>query len=132
MSNEDNVTKKEGSGRPGKGEIYQIRIKGHLDSQWSEWFNGFAISHQDDGTTVLIGPIADQPALHGLLVKIRNPLTGRRPAKIVRDPPRHPCMDHCAHDTVAVRYRRDTGDPAQNRRIAILPDRRLSRVRPVS
>ncbi|MCP4544201.1 MAG: hypothetical protein GY832_44380 [Chloroflexi bacterium] len=53
-------------------EIYQIRVKGHLDSHWSEWFDGLAIAHQDDGTTVLTGPIADQPALHGLLVKIRN------------------------------------------------------------
>lgn len=72
MSIEGNVTNEECLGIPGKGEIYQIRVKGHINHQWSEWFGGFAITHQDDGTTVLTGPIADQPALHGLLVKIRN------------------------------------------------------------
>ena len=51
---------------------YQIIVKGHLDHQWSEWFEGLSITHGEDGTTVLAGPIADQAALHGLLVKIRN------------------------------------------------------------
>jgi hypothetical protein len=51
---------------------YQIIVKGHLDHQWSEWFEGLSITHGEDGTTVLAGPVADQAALHGLLVKIRN------------------------------------------------------------
>jgi hypothetical protein len=51
---------------------YQIVVEGHLDHQWSEWFEGLSITHGEDGTTVLAGPVADQAALHGLLVKIRN------------------------------------------------------------
>ena len=53
-------------------KVYQIRVKGHLDHSWSEWFEGLSMTHEEGGTTVLIGPIADQPALHGLLVKIRD------------------------------------------------------------
>ena len=52
--------------------VYRIRIKGHLNGSWSEWFNGLIITHEEDGTTVLTGPVADQPALHGLLIRIRN------------------------------------------------------------
>ncbi len=55
-----------------ESQVYQIRLKGHLDSDWSEWFEGLSVTHEEDGTTVLIGPVADQPALHGLLVKIRD------------------------------------------------------------
>ena len=51
---------------------YRIRIKGHLDSSWAEWFDGLTITHQDDGTTLLIGPVSDQPALHGLLARINS------------------------------------------------------------
>ena len=51
---------------------YQIRIKGHLDSSWSDWFDGFTIIHQSDGTTILMGSVSDQPALHGLLAKVHN------------------------------------------------------------
>jgi len=54
------------------GEIYQIKVEGHLDSSWSEWFDGLIITYEEDSTTVLVGPVADQPALHGLLTKIRN------------------------------------------------------------
>ena len=53
-------------------EIYQIRVKGHLDGSWSEWLGGLAIIHKEDGTTVLTGTVADQSALYGLLVKIRD------------------------------------------------------------
>ena len=55
-----------------ESRVYQIRIKGHLNSSWSEWFEGLSMTHEEDGTTVLTGPVADQPALHGLLVKIRD------------------------------------------------------------
>lgn len=49
---------------------YQIRLKGHLDARWSDWFDGLALSHQANGTTLLEGPVVDQAALHGLLVRI--------------------------------------------------------------
>jgi hypothetical protein len=55
-----------------ESQVYQIRVRGHLDSSWSEWFECLSITHEEEGTTVLTGPIADQPALHGLLVKIRD------------------------------------------------------------
>ena len=60
-------------------DIYRIIIKGHLDSDWSDWFDGLSIAHQGDGETVLTGPIVDQTALHGVLIKIRDlglPLIG--------------------------------------------------------
>lgn len=52
--------------------IYQIKVKGQLDSSRSEWFEGWTITPEDDGTTVLTGRVADQSALHGVLLKIRN------------------------------------------------------------
>lgn len=52
--------------------IYQITLKGHLDPGWAEWFDELAISHQPDGTTLLTGPVVDQAALFGLMLKIRD------------------------------------------------------------
>jgi hypothetical protein len=54
--------------------VYQIRVKGRLDRKWSEWFDGFAIVAHPQGNdeTLLTGPVADQAALHGLLLKIRD------------------------------------------------------------
>ena len=57
---------------PGEVAVYQIRIKGHLGRQWADWFGGLAITLEDDGDTVLTGPVADQAALHGLLKKVRD------------------------------------------------------------
>jgi hypothetical protein len=54
------------------GQLYRIRVKGYLNSHWTGWFEGLAISHQVDGTTLLTGVIADQPALHGLIIMIRD------------------------------------------------------------
>ena len=51
---------------------YEIRIKGHLDDRWAEWFEGLAITLQEDGNTLLAGPVVDQAALHGLLKKVRD------------------------------------------------------------
>lgn len=51
---------------------YELRIEGHLDAYWSAWFGGFAITHDDDGTTTLRGVVADQSQLHGLLAKVRD------------------------------------------------------------
>ncbi len=53
-------------------DIYRITIKGHLDSEWSDWFDGLTITMVDNGETILIGPIVDQTALHGVLIKIRD------------------------------------------------------------
>lgn len=52
--------------------IYQIRIKGHLDSQWTDWFEGLSIMLEENGDTLLSGPVVDQAALHGLLKKVRD------------------------------------------------------------
>jgi hypothetical protein len=49
--------------------VYQIRLQGHLDCQWTDWFGGLPITLEDNGDTLLTGPVADQAALHGLLKK---------------------------------------------------------------
>lgn len=51
---------------------YVIRVKGHLDPFWQEWFEHLLITHQSDGTTLLSGQIRDQAALYGLLCKMRD------------------------------------------------------------
>jgi hypothetical protein len=51
---------------------YEIRLKGHLDSRWSAWFDGLSLTNESDGTTIICGPVADQAALHGLLQKVRD------------------------------------------------------------
>jgi hypothetical protein len=51
---------------------YQIRLKGHLDNEWAEWFGGLSLTLEADGTTLLISPAIDQAALHGLLKKVRD------------------------------------------------------------
>ncbi len=52
--------------------IYQIRLKGHLGSEWTDWFEGLTVTLEEDGETLLTGPVIDQAALHGLLKKIRD------------------------------------------------------------
>ncbi len=51
---------------------YELRVQGHLDQRWSAWFDGFTITHQNDGTTILHGVVRDQAELHGLLAKVRD------------------------------------------------------------
>ena len=51
---------------------YKIRIKGHMDIKWADWFDGLQITHEKDGTTTLYGPLPDQAALHSILRKIRD------------------------------------------------------------
>ena len=51
---------------------YHIRVQGHLDSQWSAWFDQLAISNEANGEAVLAGPLTDQAALHGVLIRIRD------------------------------------------------------------
>jgi hypothetical protein len=58
--------------QPGEPMVYQIRIHGHLDSQWKDWFEGLALTQEDNGDTLLTGPVVDQAALHGLLKKVRD------------------------------------------------------------
>jgi hypothetical protein len=53
-------------------DIYELHVKGHLDDRWSDWLGGLAIHHQEDGTTILVGPVADQAALHGVIIRIRD------------------------------------------------------------
>ena len=51
---------------------YIIRVKGHLDTCWQAWFENLSITHERDGTTLLSGPIKDQAALYGILIKMRD------------------------------------------------------------
>jgi len=53
-------------------QYYEIRLKGHLEARWMKWFDGLAITLEDNGNTLLSGPVADQAALHGLLKKVRD------------------------------------------------------------
>jgi len=52
--------------------LYEIRIKGHLTDRWADWFGGLTITPEDNGDTLLNGPVTDQAALHGLLRKVRD------------------------------------------------------------
>ena len=52
--------------------IYQIRIEGHLDDQWTDWFGGLTITLEESGDTLLTGPVTDQAALFGLLRRVRD------------------------------------------------------------
>lgn len=53
-------------------ELYEIRLKGHLDARWADRFEGMSFTHESDGTTILSGPVIDQAALHGLLRGVRD------------------------------------------------------------
>jgi hypothetical protein len=57
---------------PSQSMVYQIKIEGHLCRQWTDWFEGLAITLQDNGDTLLTGPVTDQAALYGLLKKVRD------------------------------------------------------------
>jgi hypothetical protein len=67
MANERNPTTE-----PREMMVYQIRVTGHLGSEWTDWFEGLSITLEDNGETLLSGPVADQAALHGLLRKVRD------------------------------------------------------------
>ena len=53
-------------------DTYRIRVRGHLDDRWSDWLGGLAVQRQEDGTTLLVGPVVDQAALHGVIIRIRD------------------------------------------------------------
>jgi hypothetical protein len=57
---------------PSQPVVYQIRLKGHLGSQWTDWFEDLTITLEENGDTLLTGPVIDQAALHGLLKKVRD------------------------------------------------------------
>jgi len=67
MSDEDSPERD--TGQP---MVYQIRVKGHLGRQWTNWFEGLTITLADNGETLLTGPVIDQAALFGLLRKVRD------------------------------------------------------------
>ena len=67
MSNKRNP--KTDTGQP---TVYQIRLQGQLGRQWTDWFGGLTITLEDNGDTLLTGPVVDQAALHGLLKKVRD------------------------------------------------------------
>ena len=52
--------------------LYEIRLKGHLDDEWADWFGGMTLTREDNGETLLAGSVVDQAALHGLLRKVRD------------------------------------------------------------
>ena len=53
-------------------QLYEIRVRGHLGSRWATWFDGMSLTADDDGTTVIRGPVVDQAALHGVLHTLRD------------------------------------------------------------
>jgi hypothetical protein len=57
---------------PNDPVVYQIRVKGPLGAQWTDWFEGLTITLEDNGDTLLTGPVVDQAALHSLLKKVRD------------------------------------------------------------
>lgn len=54
------------------GQVYKIKLAGHLDESWTDWFHGMKFSYEQDNTTIISGEITDQSALHGILKKIRD------------------------------------------------------------
>jgi hypothetical protein len=58
--------------KPSQFSYYEIRVQGQLDSNWSDWFNGLDVMPQENGETLITGPLQDQAALQGILTKIFN------------------------------------------------------------
>ncbi len=66
------LTNRQPGGDEAPAPRYEIRVKGHLGSRWATWFDGMNLTAEDDGTTVIQGPVVDQAALHGLLQSLRD------------------------------------------------------------
>lgn len=66
------VSKPRSKTDPSQPIIYQIKVEGHLDSAWTDWFDGLTLTLQDNGEMLITGPVIDQAALHGLLKKVRD------------------------------------------------------------
>ena len=86
-------------------QFYEIRLKGYLDDRWAEWFEGLTITLEENGDTLLTGPVIDQAALHGLLKKVRDlgmPLVSVSP------------LEHGPSTTLPLRGLRGTGQADQS------------------
>jgi hypothetical protein len=81
------------TGRHDNPGWYEIRLKGHLGSRWSAWFDGLTLTHDSDGTTNIHGLVADQAALHGLLQKVRD--LGLPLVSVTQVQPRRPGQPEC-------------------------------------
>ncbi|MEX5717012.1 hypothetical protein [Geodermatophilus maliterrae] len=68
--------------------VYEIRVRGRLESRWVTWFDGMTLTHQSDGTTNISGPVVDQAALHGLLATLRD--TGLPLVSVIQVEPDRP------------------------------------------
>ena len=64
--------KRDQNTEPSQPMIYQIRLQGHLGQRWTAWFEGLTITREENGDTLLTGPVVDQAALYGLLRKVRD------------------------------------------------------------
>ena len=69
----------------------EIRVKGQIDEQWSEWFDDLTLTHTDQDETILSGPVSDQAALYGLIAKLRD--LGLPLVSVNMDPPDCPSTD---------------------------------------
>ena len=74
---------------------YEIRVKGHLGSRWTAWFDGLSLTDEDGGITVIRGPVVDQAALHGLLQKLRD--VGIPLVSLTQLPPDAPTASSALH-----------------------------------
>ena len=68
----ENIKRSHAKTDPGQPIAYQIKIEGHLDVQWTDWFSGLTITLEENGDTLFTGPVVDQAALFGLLKKVRD------------------------------------------------------------
>ena len=68
----DESTNRQPGAEDAPAQRYEIRVKEHLGSRWVSWFDGMNLTAEDDGTTVIRGPVVDQAALHGLLQTLRD------------------------------------------------------------
>ena len=84
------VTRSRGGENRAMSDTYELRVQGHLDDHWSEWLGELAVQRQADGTTVLVGPVVDQAALHGVISRIRDlGRSGDRPMTSTKEETMH-------------------------------------------
>lgn len=72
MDQADNARQGSGSRRSSQATYYEIRVQGQLDSNWNEWFDGLEVTPQENGETLIAGPVPDQALLQGILTKVFN------------------------------------------------------------
>lgn len=94
---------------PNEPMVYQIRLKGHLRHEWTDWFEGLAITLEENGDTLLTGPVLDQAALFGLLKEVRDlgmPLVS---VNLMGSGPSSTGIDSCGSQVCQSRTARGTG-----------------------